>query len=98
MLVENLELVKNTIAGQLKRKEALTPFAAMLLDKIQPNSSLTLFCHKCKTMAKIDFIRYDSNLMMHCTWCEVDITDLDSELYSFVHYNVIKKQGENYGQ
>lgn len=96
METRNLEATKSEIMNQLKNKQLLDRFAYTILDRIEPNSSLEIYCHKCKDLSKLDFIQFDANLMMHCNMCGVDIMDLDSELYSLVHYNCIKKKAEQY--
>ena len=94
MLTEHLNSTKEEIMETLVSKGLADYFARSLANSITPNSTLFAYCHKCKEVNKIDFVQFDGNIMMHCNGCEIDIMNLDTELYSFIHFNCIKKQGE----
>lgn len=96
MLSESLPKTKDSVMNELTSKGMADYFARQILDHIQPNSTMMAYCHKCKEVDKIDFIQFDANIMMHCNNCNADIMNLDTELYSFVHFNVIKKRGEKF--
>lgn len=96
MLEESLNKTKIHVLDQLTAKGLADYFAKQLLDHIQPNSTLMAFCHRCKELDKIDFVQFDANIMMYCNNCQASIMNLDTELYSFIHYNVQKKRGEKF--
>lgn len=96
MLTETLNETKESIKDRLTTKGLYDRFASTILMRIEPNSTMVIYCHRCKGLNKLDFIQFDANLMMHCNGCDIDVMDLDSELYSLVHYNCIKKRGESY--
>ena len=96
MLSESLQRTKTDVIDTLTSKGLGDSFARQLLAAIEPNSNVMAFCHKCKELDKIDFVQFDGNLMMHCCNCNIDIMDLETELYSFIHFNVIKKRGEKF--
>ena len=96
MLTEQLESTKTQILNELTDKGLKDFFCINFLNHIEPNSTMMAYCHKCKEVDKIDFPQFDGNIMMHCNNCDCDLMNLETELYSFVHFNMIKKKGEQF--
>lgn len=96
MLSEQLNSTKNRVLNELQTKDLADSFAKSLLNHIEPNSSMTAYCHVCKEVDKIDFVQFDANIMIHCCNCDIDIMNLETELYSFIHFNIQKKRAQKY--
>lgn len=96
MLQEQLPKLKKDIQTELTDKGLYDNFARQFLDHIETSSTLMAYCHKCKEVDKIDFAAFDGQMLMYCNNCGRDILNLETELYSFVHFNCIKKRGEKF--
>lgn len=90
MQEHKLEELKAICLKHLRQKKLVDNWTLNLINRIEPRTSLNLYCKKCNEVSKIDFITSDDNLMGYCNNCDFYYNDLPSQLEGLIYYNVIQ--------
>ena len=95
----NLEKTKQLILDKLEDKKVpIDGWVHNLLNRIQGNCSLVIFCPSCKDIGYFNMSTQDGWTIATCDTCGMLYNHLEdmerNGLYSIVHYNIMMHQRE----
>lgn len=95
MLGTELKPIKKRVIEQLQSKHAFNNWTANLLEAIELHKTLEIYCPECKGLTGMSFTTHDDHWIADCNNCQYIFNNLDTELYTIVHYNHIKHMKES---